>query len=377
VTLAVLAGPLLTGRQAAADPVRWHLELGGAHALGDPQGREFGPGTEGSLAAEIPLARAFGLQLEGGSLWLAHAMPPADPSIADHGDGSAAFAMGGARLRPFSDVAGAWIDASAGYVRTGMLDRFGFDAHVGFDWRVGDGRWDVGPYVGYFQIVQPGDALRPEDSHVVSIGLHVALGAPRLARPAAPAALPPAIDREPPMEPPSDRDGDGIVDGEDACPDVPGVPSDVPSLNGCPPPDTVRVVDDRIEYGEAVLFDTGLAQVTPAAWPVLRHLAAFITANPRMERVVIGGHADERGAEDYNQRLSQARASAIREILISFGIDPARLTAEGFGFSRPRAQGHTEDDWRQNRRVEFRIAKMRDAQEPADAKAPAQAGARP
>jgi outer membrane protein OmpA-like peptidoglycan-associated protein len=266
-----------------------------------------------------------------------------------------------------------------GYVRTGTLDRFGFDAHVGYDWRVGDGRWDVGPYVGYFQIAQPGDALRPEDSHVLSIGIHVALGAARSTRAQALASQPPPpLDRDPPpLEPPSDRDEDGVADAKDACPDVPGVPSDVPSANGCPPQSDVHVVDDRIEYGEAVLFDTGLAQVTPAAWPVLRRLAAFIAANTQMERVVIAGHADERGAEDYNRRLSQARASAIREILVSFGIDPARLTAEGFGFSRPLAQGHTEDDWRQNRRVEFRISKIRGAQEASGTKAPEQQGARP
>ena len=355
---------LLTGRSATADPLRWHLELGGAHAVGDPQGSEFGPGGEGRLAAELALGRAIGLQVEGGSLWLGHASPPADPSIADHGDGTAVFAMGGVHVRPFTEVAGPWLDANVGYVRTGTLDRVGFDAHIGYDWRVGQDRWDVGPYAGYLQVVQPGETLRPGDAHIVSVGIHVALGAKRIGPSAGFAAEPPAPPEPPapaPTMPESDRDADGVADASDACPDVPGVPTRDPTTNGCPPSDVVRVVDNRIEYGQVVLFDTGSTVLATDAWGVVQRLADFINANPQYERVNIGGHADERGPEELNRRLSQARANAVREILVRFGVSAARLTTEGFGFSHPRAQGHTEDDWRQNRRVEFQISKIRDA----------------
>lgn len=357
---------LITSRRAGADPLRWHLELGGAHAIGDPQGSEYGPGGEGRLAAELALGRAIGLQVEGGSLWLGHANPPADPSIADHGDGTALFAMVGAHVRPLTDVAGPWLDANVGYVRTGALDRVGFDAHIGYDWRVGQGRWDLGPYVGYLQVVQPGDTLRPGDAHVLSVGIHVALGADRTARGpiiAAEPPRPPFQPMPPPPAPPPDRDADSIADALDACPDIPGVPSDDPAANGCPPAsEAVRVVDNRIEYGQVVLFDTGSSVLATDAWSVVQRLADFINANAELEQVNISGHADERGPEDFNRRLSQARASAVREILVRFGVSAARLTAEGFGFSHPRAQGHTEDDWRQNRRVEFLISKIRNAQ---------------
>ena len=357
-----VAGLLLARDLVAAEPLRWHGELGGARAVGDPQGYEYGQGGEGRLAVELALSRALGLQLEGGSVWLAHANAPTDPSIADHGDGSASFAMAGMRVRPLTEVAGPWLDANVGYVRTGVLDRVGFDAHLGYDWRVGQGRWDVGPYVGYFQIVQPGDTLRPGDAHVVSVGIHVALGAEREVIAPVVAAQPPPP-APPPPPPPSDRDRDGIVDAEDACPDVAGVATSDPKTNGCPPSD-VRVVDDRIEYGEVVLFDTGRSVIAAEAWQVLQHLADFLNANQQIEEVRIGGHADERGAEDYNRRLSQARADAVREILVRFGVAATRLEPEGFGYSRPRAQGHTEDDWRQNRRVEFRITKVRSAPMP-------------
>ena len=360
---------VLASRRAAADPVRWHLELGGAHAIGDPQGSEYGPGGEGRLAAELALGRAIGLQVEGGSLWLGHASRPADPSIADHGDGTAGFVMGGVHVRPFTEVAGPWLDANVGYVRTGTLDCIGFDAHIGYDWRVGQDRWDVGPYVGYLQVVQPNETLRPGDAHIMSLGIHVALGARRVPPSAEIAAEPPATPEAPspaPMPPESDRDADGIADAHDACPDVPGVPTSDPTTNGCPPlSDTVRVVDNRIEYGQVVLFDTGSSVLAADAWGVVQRLADFINANPQFERVNIGGHADERGPEDLNRRLSQARADAVREILVRFGVSAGRLTSEGFGFSHPRAQGHTEDDWRQNRRVEFLISKIRDAHAPS------------
>ncbi len=363
----MLAALLVDGSRAHAETPRLHLDVGGSLAIGDPQGSEYGPGGEGRVGIEQPLFRWLGLQFEGGTLWLGHRNAPADPSIADHGDGSAAFAMGGLRLRSLAEVAGPWLDADAGYVRTGTLDRFGFDAQVGYDWRVGQGRWDVGPYVGYFQIFQPGDELRPGDGHVLSVGVHFALGAGRRAPPTVlPSGMAPppreTVSRAR-VEPAADRDADGIADDQDACPDVAGVASDNPASNGCPPPSQVHVVENRIEYGKVVLFATESAVIAADTWQVLQQLADFINANPQFEEVKISGHADERGPEGYNRRLSQARADSVREILVRFGVDAARLSAQGFGDTRPRSQGHTEDDWRLNRRVEFIISRIRNAKE--------------
>jgi outer membrane protein OmpA-like peptidoglycan-associated protein len=356
----------LPARGAQADPVRWHLEAGNAIPLGDPQAHEYGVGIQGDLAAELPLGRAFGVQLEAGGLWLPHTSPPADPSLADHGEGTAVSAMGGLRVHPFTGIAGPWLDAGLGYVRTGSLDRFGFDAHIGYDWRIGKGRWDVGLYVGYTQIVQPSDALRPEDAHVLSIGVHIALGAVRaqpvvvVEEPPPPLPPPPPPSEAPP--PPPDRDHDGVPDGEDACPDVPGPHTDDPKTNGCPPAgDQVRVVEDRIEYDDVILFDTDSPHVHHASWPILQMLAKFIVANPDIEKVDISGHADERGTAEHNLQLSRFRAEAVRYLLVKFGVDPGHLTTLGFGYGQPRATGHTANDWRQNRRVEFIITQVKNA----------------
>jgi len=351
-------------QDALSDPPRWHAEVGTAHAVTNPQAHEDGLGAEARFAGELPLGRVVGIEAEAGGLWLPRVRAPEDPRILDHGDGTALSILIGARLHPFGTVAGPWVDAAAGYVRTGSLDRFGFDAHAGYDWRVAN-RWDFGPYVGYFQIVQPSDSLRPEDARIVSIGVHVSLDSnrptPRVAPPIA-KPLPPPPPPEPPPPPPSDRDHDGIIDAEDACPDVPGIHTDDPATNGCPPAgDEVRVVADRIEYDERILFDTDQAHVHHASWSILEKLAAFIQSNPAIEVVDVSGHADERGSEEYNLELSRNRAEAVRSLLIHFGVDADRLTTQAYGKAHPRAEGHSEKEWRENRRVEFHIMQVRDA----------------
>lgn len=369
-----LGTSLVSAGAALAEPPRVHVEGGAIQPLGDPQAHEYGLGASGQLAVELPLSREIGPQLQLGGVWLPHTNPPVDLAFADHGDGTALTVMAGMRLRPLTEVAGPWADANAGYVRTGQLDRFGFQFDIGYDLRLGrKTRWDVGPYVGYLQIVQPNDTLRPQDAHLLMFGIHIGLGAePRRAfvQPAsAPAAPPPPEPPPPPPPPPappgppSDRDNDGVLDAEDACPDVPGVRTDDPKTDGCPPAgDEVHVVEDRIEYDEVIHFDTDQAHVHHASWPILEKLARFINANPDIQEVDITGHTDERGNAAYNLRLSQARAEAVKERLVHFGVDSGRLTTAGYGTSRPRAEGHSENEWRQNRRVEFIITKVRNAQ---------------
>jgi peptidoglycan-associated lipoprotein len=67
----------------------------------------------------------------------------------------------------------------------------------------------------------------------------------------------------------------------------------------------------------------------------------------------IEGHCDERGSAEYNLALGDRRARAVKDYLVSLGVDPARLSTISYGEERPFAQGHDEAAWAQNRRGHF------------------------
>ena len=426
--IAASSGWLLRAAPAAADDLNIHLNAGGAHALGDPQSHELGFGVTGSLALELPLGRVFGVQVEASEIWLSHANPPADPHIADHGAASALFGTLGVRLHPFgqSAVAGPWLDLDAGYVRTGSLNRPGLDTHLGYDFRVpsktGDGRWDIGPFVGYAQVFQPGDTLRPEDAHMLVFGVHVALGAPPAVKARGDADGDGVFDDEdacidvpgirttdpktngcprgdrdhdgvfddedacidvpgvrttdpktngcpkpPPAPPPppppntSDRDHDTVLDVDDACPDVPGVRTTDPKTNGCPPQQgAISVVDDHIVLNDVIYFETDVARVRHYSWPLVNQLAEYLNQHTEFVEVSIEGHTDEVGDDAHNLWLSQARADAVKYLLVHwYKVDDSRLKTRGFGKTRPISDAHDEAAHQKNRRVEFIITKVR------------------
>lgn len=116
----------------------------------------------------------------------------------------------------------------------------------------------------------------------------------------------------------------------------------------------------RLNVRDEVLFDFDKAELRPGAEPVLGAIAdAARRAGERPVRVE--GHTDARGADAYNQRLSEQRAAAVERWLLANGVPDARLSAQGFGRSRPVAPNNMPDgrdnpEGRQkNRRVEIVI----------------------
>jgi len=69
--------------------------------------------------------------------------------------------------------------------------------------------------------------------------------------------------------------------------------------------------------------------------------------------VVIEGHCDERGSEEYNLALGERRADAVRRYMTDLGVPGGRMSTVSFGESRPAVQGHDESAWRYNRRADF------------------------
>ena len=154
---------------------------------------------------------------------------------------------------------------------------------------------------------------------------------------------------------PPDRDGDGIVDGEDACPDAAGPPNEDRTKHGCP---IVAIVVDEIRITEKVHFGTRSARILPESDTLLSAIAAILREHPELLLVSIEGHTDSRDNAYYNKQLSGWRAAAVRKWLIARGgIDPKRLTSEGFGEERPIASNESEEGMAKNRRVEFHIKK--------------------
>jgi outer membrane protein OmpA-like peptidoglycan-associated protein len=101
-----------------------------------------------------------------------------------------------------------------------------------------------------------------------------------------------------------------------------------------------------------VLFDTAAATLKPGAGAVLDRVAGFLKENDGT-KVMIEGHTDARGSEQYNQQLSERRAQAVVDALAFRGIDRGRVEAVGRGKSLPVASNETAAGQQQNRRVEL------------------------
>jgi outer membrane protein OmpA-like peptidoglycan-associated protein len=101
-----------------------------------------------------------------------------------------------------------------------------------------------------------------------------------------------------------------------------------------------------------VLFDTGQATLKPGATLALNRLATFLNANPQT-RIIIEGHTDNRGSEEYNEVLSERRARAVATELLSRGISADQLQTLGRGKGYPVASNDTPEGRQQNRRVEI------------------------
>jgi outer membrane protein OmpA-like peptidoglycan-associated protein len=108
-----------------------------------------------------------------------------------------------------------------------------------------------------------------------------------------------------------------------------------------------------------VEFDTGSAALDDEARRILDEMGAALNS-PGLgrQRVEIGGHTDDVGEADYNQDLSERRATAVRDYLVeNQGVDPARLEARGYGETSPKESGVDPAARQANRRVEFQAAR--------------------
>jgi outer membrane protein OmpA-like peptidoglycan-associated protein len=206
---------------------------------------------------------------------------------------------------------------------------------------------------------------------------------------------PAAVAPEPQPAAPLDKDGDGIPDEHDLCPEVPEDTDGFQDEDGCPDPDNdqdgVADVNDRcpgepgpgspdgcpaptvgaaalLTIGQAVLtgksievtapirYELGKATIRAESLPILRDVVAVMKAKPNLV-VEVGVHSDDQGAEEYNKAMTQARAEAVVKQLMGDGIPRRRLRAVGHGSMKPLAPNTTEAGRTRNRRTEFVVAR--------------------
>lgn len=155
--------------------------------------------------------------------------------------------------------------------------------------------------------------------------------------------------------PPPDTDKDGILDADDACPDVAGDADPDPKKNGCP---KVRITKGAIEILERIEFDTGKATLRPESDPLLAAIRRALAEHPEIRLVRLEGYTDSRGKPAFNLKLSQARVDSVMAWLTDHGIEPERMIAKGFGKASPVATNNTDEGRQRNRRVQIVIMKQ-------------------
>lgn len=116
---------------------------------------------------------------------------------------------------------------------------------------------------------------------------------------------------------------------------------------------------EKLEVGAKVVleninFETSKATLTPASYPKLDRIVQFLKDNSTL-KVEISGHTDNVGSSKTNLKLSEDRAKAVVNYMVSSGIDATRLESKGYGFSQPVAPNNTPEGRELNRRVEFKI----------------------
>ena len=157
----------------------------------------------------------------------------------------------------------------------------------------------------------------------------------------------------------ADADGDGVPDGNDQCPDTaPGATTDATGCVPAPLPpaevtlETAKAGDTIVLHG--VNFETARSTLTTNAQTILDQIAEKLVARPGL-RVEIGGHTDSRGADNYNQLLSEQRAQSVMTYLTDKGVAAGTLSAVGYGEGQPVDTNETDEGRERNRRVELKV----------------------
>ena len=146
-----------------------------------------------------------------------------------------------------------------------------------------------------------------------------------------------------------DSDGDSVNDEEDKCVNEPGLKEN----NGCP--EIKKEIIQKVEYAaQKIQFKVGKAALMPASEKVLDEIADMLIKQPEL-KLDIEGHTSSDGSLSANMKLSDERAETVKNYLVKKGVDPSKLTSQGFGPNKPLNEGKSEQERALNRRVELKL----------------------
>lgn len=149
-----------------------------------------------------------------------------------------------------------------------------------------------------------------------------------------------------------DTDNDGVPDSQDDCPTVAGISNN----KGCPEVVAVESIQTLLAAGKLVFFNTGEATFKVNDGETIENLDKIFNVIKIYPNTVftIEGHTDSDGTEEFNQKLSEDRANAVRNAMIEKGVNPNNLTSKGYGETKPIATNKTKAGKAKNRRTEVK-----------------------
>ena len=150
-----------------------------------------------------------------------------------------------------------------------------------------------------------------------------------------------------------DTDGDGIFDDKDKCPKEAETKNGFEDQDGCPDaiPEKVKKFTGVVE---GIFFDQGKATIRKQSAPVLDGAVKVLQEFPSLN-MEISGHTSSEGNKEFNDKLSQERADAVKQWLVDKGVPSDRIKTRGAGPDEPIADNKTPAGRAKNRRIEFKV----------------------
>ncbi|GGZ81132.1 DUF5723 family protein [Algibacter mikhailovii] len=150
-----------------------------------------------------------------------------------------------------------------------------------------------------------------------------------------------------------DTDGDGVPDKDDKCKFDVGTVANM----GCPEAEVTEAVQKELnDYARVILFNFGNAEIKAESTQTLLEIVKILNEYPSA-KFTIEGHTDSIGSYEVNQNVSDERAKAVKAFLVDNGVDSSRLTAIGYGERKPIATNMYKAGRAKNRRVEINLVK--------------------